>query len=122
MLSFLLIPLLTLVLRVSAQDHPMMTPEDKAAKITDWMKTNLKLTDDQVSKVQPINLKYAQKWADTKNSTADQKAKMDAMKAYDTAKDSELKGVLTPEQYTTWQTKKDEMKKQMMDKMKEKKE
>ena len=121
MLSFLLIPLLTLVLRVSAQDHPMMTPEDKATKTTEWMKTNLKLTDDQVSKVQPINLKYAQKWADMKNSTADQKAKMDAMKANDAAKDSELKAILTPEQFTAYQSKKDEMKKQMMDKAKEKK-
>jgi len=121
MLSFLLVPLLTLVLRVSAQDHPTMTPEDKAAKVTDWMKTNLKLTDDQVSKVQPINLKYAQKWADMKNGTEDKKAKMDAMKADEAAKDAELKAVLTPEQFSTWQTKKDEMKKQMMEKMKEKK-
>ena len=43
------------------------------------------------------------------------------MKANDAAKDSELKAILTPEQFTAYQSKKDEMKKQMMDKAKEKK-
>ena len=119
--SFLLVPLLTLVLSVSAQEKQHMNPQEKAQKLTDWMKTNLKLTDDQVAKVQPINLKYAQKMADTKNSTQDQKAKMDAMKADEEAKDAELKAVLTPEQYTSWEAKKADMKKEMMEKMKDKK-
>ena len=118
--SFLLVPLLTLVLSVSAQEKQHMNPQEKAQKLTDWMKTNLKLTDDQVAKVQPINLKYAQKMADTKNSTQDQKAKMDAMKADEEAKDAELKAVLTPEQYTSWEAKKADMKKEMMEKMKDK--
>jgi hypothetical protein len=118
--SFLLVPLLTLVLSVNAQEKMHMTPQEKAQKLTDWMKTNLKLTDDQVAKVQPINLKYAQKMADTKNSSQDQKAKMDAMKADEEAKDAELKAVLTPEQYTSWEAKKADMKKEMMEKMKDK--
>ena len=109
--SFLLVPLLTLVLSVSAQDKQPMNPQEKAQKLTDWMKTNLKLTDDQVAKVQPNNLKYAQKMADTKNSTQDQNAKMAAMKADEEAKDTELKAVLTPEQFTAWQSKKADMKK-----------
>ena len=119
--SFLLVPLLSLVLSVNAQDKQPMNPQEKAQKLTDWMKTSLKLTDDQVAKVQPINLKYAQKMADTKNSTQDQKAKMDAMKADEEAKDAELKAVLTPEQYTSWEAKKADMKKEMMEKMKDKK-
>ena len=118
--SFLLVPLLSLVLSVNAQDKQPMNPQEKAQKLTDWMKTNLKLTDDQVAKVQPINLKYAQKMADTKNSTQDQNAKMAAMKADEEAKDAELKAVLTPEQYSAWQTKKADMKKEMKE-MKEKK-
>jgi len=118
--SFLLIPLLSLVLSVNAQDKQPMNPQEKAQKLTDWMKTSLKLTDDQVAKVQPINLKYAQKMADTKNSSQDQNAKMAAMKADEEAKDAELKAVLTPEQYSSWQTKKADMKKEMKE-MKEKK-
>jgi len=118
--SFLLVPLLSLVLSVNAQDKQPMNPQEKAQKLTDWMKTSLKLTDDQVAKVQPINLKYAQKMADTKNSSQDQNAKMAAMKADEEAKDAELKAVLTPEQYSSWQTKKADMKKEMKE-MKEKK-
>ena len=116
--SFLLVPLLTLVLSVSAQDKQPMNPQEKAQKLTDWMKTNLKLTDDQVAKVQPINLKYALAMADTKQHTGSN-AKM-AMKADEEAKDAELKAVLTPEQYSAWQTKKADMKKEMKE-MKEKK-
>jgi len=42
------------------------------------------------------------------------------MKADEEAKDAELKAVLTPEQYSSWQTKKADMKKEMKE-MKEKK-
>ena len=38
-----------------------LTPQEKAAKKTAWMKANLGLSDDQVKQVEPLNLAYAQK-------------------------------------------------------------
>ena len=39
------------------------TPEEMAKRTTDWMKTELKLTDDQASKVEAINLSMAKERA-----------------------------------------------------------
>ena len=36
-------------------------PEERARQITEWMKTNLQLSDAQVPKVQAVNYKCAQK-------------------------------------------------------------
>lgn len=121
MFSFLLIPLFTLMLGAYGQEKAMPSAEERATKLTNWMKTNLKLTDDQVTKIQPINLKYANKMNELKASTQDKNVKMQAMKADDAAKDSELKAILTPDQYSTYQSKKEELKKEMSEKMKEKK-
>ncbi|MDH7463093.1 hypothetical protein QEG73_17485 [Chitinophagaceae bacterium 26-R-25] len=99
----------------------MPTASERATKTTNWMKSNLKLTDDQVSKVQDINLKYANKMDELKNSTDTKKQKMATMKSDESAKDAELKTVLNDSQYQSWLQKKEEMKKEMKEKMKEKK-
>lgn len=98
----------------------MPTASERATKTTNWMKSNLKLSDDQVPKVQDINLKYANKMDELKNSADSKKQKMETMKADESSKDAELKGVLTDSQYQSWLQKKEEMKKQMKEKMKEK--
>ena len=116
--GFLLATLLALFTTASAQK---MTAEEQANKMTDWMKTNLKLTDDQVAKVQAINLKYANKMHEAKNSTQSKDEKKSSMKAESAAKDSEMKGVLTADQYKSYMAKKEEMKKDMKEKMMAKK-
>src|SRR5215475_9013832 len=112
--GFLVTTLLALFTNVYAQK---MTAEEQATKMTDWMKTNLKLTDAQVPQVQVINLKYANKMNETGNSTLSKQEKMSSMKADVSFKDSEMKGVLTADQYKAYQAKKEQMKKEMKEKM-----
>ncbi|MDI3321498.1 hypothetical protein [Pinibacter soli] len=105
-------------LSVSAQ---MPSASERAMKQTNWMKSNLKLTDDQANKVQDVNLKYANKMDELHKSTATKQDKMTSMKSDEAAKDAELKAILNDSQYQTYLQKKEEMKKQMKEKMKEKK-
>jgi len=116
--------LFMLSLNVYAQDHQHKamnaTPEERANKLTDWMKKNLQLNDNQVSQVQALNLKYAQQNESLKGGTDTKEQKMKTMKANETARDSELKGILTADQYKKWQAKKSETKDAMKEHMKEK--
>jgi hypothetical protein len=59
--SFLVSGLLFVVNVIHAQKKTSSTPEERAAKLTEWMKTNLQLNGDQATQVQTINLKYANK-------------------------------------------------------------
>lgn len=99
----------------------MAPAEECAAKLTDWMKTNLQLTAPQEPQVQQINLEYAKKTDAVKNSQARKMEKAKTLKANDQAKDAELKAVLTEDQFKTYQTQKDELKKRFKEEMKEKK-
>jgi hypothetical protein len=105
---------------ICAQEKTPATPEERATKLTEWMKSTLRLNDSQVSQVQTINSKYAQKNEEIKSAGMGKRKKMQTLKANETGRDAELKTVLTPEQYTTYETKKDEMKKMMKEKAKEK--
>jgi hypothetical protein len=105
----------------NAQKKNEMTTEEMAGKLTGWMKTNLELTDNQVGHVQTINLKYANKMMELQNDgSSNKKQKMRALKADSDAKDQELKRVLTADQFQTWLSKKDEAKKALKEKIKEK--
>jgi len=98
------------------------TPEERANKLTLWMKTNLQLGDSQVVRVQEINLKYANKMQQLyDNTTLKRRQKVQLLQDNDKAKDQELKGVLTDDQYKTYQSKKAEAKKQVKEKMKHQK-
>jgi len=85
------------------------------------MKTNLQLNDDQATQVQTINLKYANKTQGLQTQSLSRKQKMQTLKENDKAKDAELKTVLTHDQYNSYQAKKDEVRKQMKERMREKK-
>jgi len=103
---------------VHAQAPQMPSAQDRAAKMTDWMKTNLTLTDAQLPKIQDINLRYAQMMDSLKSSSADQADKMTAMKADNAAKDAEIKSVLTDSQFQAYQAKEAEMKEKYKNQMK----
>jgi hypothetical protein len=94
------------------------TPEQIADKFTQWMKVNLELTSAQVNHVQSINLKYANKLQELKQSPNTKQQKMRALKADGDAKDQELKRVLTSEQFQTWIDKKEDVKKEMKETVK----
>jgi hypothetical protein len=106
----------------NAQQKVTATPEQRANKVTDWMKANLQLDESQVSQVKDINLKYANKTQEVKdNTTLTRRQKLQVLQDNDKAKDKELKNVLTEDQYKTYQSKKAEIKKQVKQKMKENK-
>ena len=119
--SFLLTGLLFAFNIIYAQKKTSSTPEERAGKLTGWMKTNLQLNDDQATQVQNINLKYANKTQGLQTQSLSRKEKMQILKDNDKAKDAELKNVLTADQYNSYQAKKDEIRKQMKEKMREKK-
>lgn len=117
----ILITLLFTVNIIWAQKKTSSTPEERAAKLTEWMKTNLELNSDQATQVQNINLKYANKTQGLQTQSMSRKQKMQTLKDNDKAKDAELKNVLTADQYSAYQAKKDEIRKQMKERMREKK-
>ena len=118
--SFLLTGLLFLV-NITYAQKKTSNPVERADKLTEWMKTNLQLNDDQVTQVQNINLKYANKTQGLQTQSMSRKDKMQTLKENDKAKDAELKNVFTTDQYNAYQAKKDEIRKQMKEKMREKK-
>jgi hypothetical protein len=119
--SFLLVVTLLVFSGVHSQKKTSSTPEERAGKITEWMKTNLQLNDDQVTQVQNINLKYANKTQELQTASMSRKQKLKVLKDNDQVKDAELKNVFTADQYNAYQAKKDEIRKQMKEKMRDKK-
>lgn len=83
--------------------------EDRAKRITGLMKSELKLTATQETKVQAINLKYAKLMDQTKKIT-DNAQRMKTMSENEKAKDAELKTVLTADQFKAYEKYKAEMK------------
>lgn len=118
MLSLAAMTVIMLISTASfAQDKmPHKTPEERAKMMSDKMKTELSLTDDQYQKVQAINLDFANKTKDIKKDGADKAGWAEKMKPLDEERTTSLKGVLTPDQFTKFES----MKKDMKDKHKEK--
>ncbi|PWK27979.1 hypothetical protein LV89_01386 [Arcicella aurantiaca] len=85
-----------------------MDPEKMSTEETNWMKKKLKLTEEQIPKVETININYAFKkfdlFEDAKKLTPpypeDVRLKFkDRLNAIREGKSKELKAVLTEEQY-----------------------
>jgi len=95
-----------------AQEKERRSAQERAQLQTGRMTKDLGLTTMQASQVETINLKYAEQ-ADAlraERQAAKEKAPKEGKgKALAEAKDAELKAVLTPEQYATWQVKKEAM-------------
>jgi len=98
---------------VFGQQMQKRTPEQKAENQTRWMQKNLGLTQDQNKKVYDIILYYAQQ-ADNANASAGQAKKAEKLEVK-RDKDTELRAVLTGEQYQKYQAHVQEMKEKMRD-------
>ena len=108
--------LLGMVTNIYSQEKSV---DASADKWTDWMKKTLTLSDDQASKVQAINRNYAGKIYGVKTDKGKSKQqKSAAMKQQIGAMDGELKGVLSDEQFKTYQSKRKEMMKEKREKRK----
>ncbi|WP_276372641.1 hypothetical protein [Chryseolinea sp. H1M3-3] len=95
------------------------TPEERAQLQTDYMKENLALTPEQEPKIHDLNLKYAKKMQDAYNTTDRRFQKLKKMKSIGDDKDQELKSVLNPDQYATYEKNKELMKEKMRARAKE---
>ena len=102
---------------VSAQK--MGDAAERSAKLTEWMRINLNLTDEQLPPVRDINLKYAKKMDALKTNSLPKSEKMKQIEDNDKAKDKELKGVLTGSQFQTYLSKKQEIKKKFKENLKQ---
>jgi hypothetical protein len=96
------------------------TPEERAELQTEYMKKSLMLSSDQEPKIHDLNLKYARKMQDAYNTNDRKLQKLKKMKAVGSQKDQEIKSMLNPEQYATYEKNKEEMKEKMRERAKEK--
>jgi len=96
----------------SAQERPTLansTPEQRAKLQTEFMTSKLDLGTEQATKVQGINLKYAEKMEPVLKGSESQMLKVRAAAEISRNKDTELKQVLSDEQYKKYLGSKDEL-------------
>ncbi len=86
------------------------TPIERAASQTRFMKSRLKLSSDEVAKVQDINQEYAEKIEPILKGSSFSLFKRRDIKAILEQKDDALRNVLTPEQFEVYSNAKDELK------------
>jgi hypothetical protein len=97
------------------------TPEKKATALTDRMKTQLTLTDDQYKQVYDVNLDFVTQLGALKADAGSKMSKFRKMKTIDNDRDAALKKILSADQFSTFQTNKEENRKEMKEKYKESK-
>ena len=96
------------------------TPEQRAEMQDKWMQSNLSLDAKTTESVSAINLEYAKKTQALVTSDAGKFEMIGTFRKNAKAKDAELEAILTPEQYSLYQTKKSEMQAKMKKKLKAK--
>lgn len=101
------------------QTNTKNSPEERAKLLTQWMKENLQLTDAQMEKASAINLEYAQKM-ETLKSIDSKLGRFRKFKELSSEKDSCLKNLLTTEQYSLYQEKKQELRSELRERYKQK--
>ena len=119
----LLVAALSLLIVVAAGAQNEMeklkssTPEERARLQTEMMKTKLGLTTDQTPKVAAINQKYAQRMDPIIKGQEGPLMRLRQMREVGQAKEAELKGVLSPEQFQKYLAEKQEMREKFEDKL-----
>jgi len=108
-----------LFVALTSSAQKMGDAAERSSKLTEWMRINLNLTDEQLPTVRDINLKYAKKMDELKNNSLPKSEKMKQITDNDKAKDGELKNVLTASQFQTYLSKKQEIKKKFKENLKQ---
>ncbi len=105
------------------KERPRGTVDERVKARTERMTRELGLSAEQVERVEVMNRQQATE-AEKDRAAGDQEreARRAAMKERRDRYDVELKAVLTPDQYTKWQAKKEEGKKKLQDKRTERRE
>ncbi len=87
-----------------------MTVEERAKSVTEWMKTELKLTSEQIAPVDSINLLFAKTQQLLFQSADGDRTKIrESMEGLEKEKVTALAKVLTPEQLEAYKKKAQEM-------------
>ena len=96
-----------------AQSEAIMnsTPEQRAKVLTALMRAKLNLTDEQLPKIEAINLQFAQKMEPVIKGNDGLFAKRRAAQEIDQEKEAALKGALSSAQFTTYLAAKSDLKK-----------
>lgn len=96
------------------------TPEQRAKALTEFMKSKLSLTTDQLPKVADLNLKYARKMEPVIKGSEGPLMKMRQAEEINHEKQAELKQILSPQQFDTYLASKEEMRERIEEKLEEK--
>lgn len=88
----------------TAQMHPgMPNPEERAKRLAEMLKTELKLDIKQSKKVQDIVLKYSKRIDTLRTKSKNRDEVFELMRKIQAEQDNEIKKVLTEEQYKKYQ-------------------
>lgn len=93
----------TALLFAAGRSMAQTSPEERAKKLSEKMKTELSLTDEQYVKVQAINLEYAKKNDEIMKGSGGKFAKYKSLKSAQKEKKKELKPILTDEQFKKYE-------------------
>jgi hypothetical protein len=115
----LTVMLFVLMNALYAQDK---SNEERAKMLTENMKKNLALADDQYEKVYTINLVFVTKASQIRNSSGGRLGKARKLKSADGDRDKMLKGVLTEEQHKKFKAQKAENREEMKKRYEQRKE
>jgi hypothetical protein len=115
-LGFALVMLVPALAMAQMEGLKNTTPEERATKLTSMMESELSLDQKTTEAVSGINLKYAKETQALMESGGTQFGKIMTFRKNEEAKDAELKGVLTPEQYSQYEQKKSAMRETMKQK------
>lgn len=103
------------------EDMAKLSAEEIAERQTNRMKTDLNLTEEQIPKVQAINLEYAKKTKELfANEALSRPEKFQEMQVMNSNKEFELKKVFTKEQYKLFKAQQEERRKKMEEKKEQK--
>lgn len=89
---------LAFTVSASAQDRSA----NSAQKLTDKLKTELSLNDEQYNKVLEINKVYSDKTTEARKNSTDRAVTATAVKGFNEERETKLKAVLTEDQYKTY--------------------
>lgn len=104
LLFVLLISLNAVAQQGQGRGRYTMDPKDFAERQTTQIKESLNLTAEQLPKVEALNLKYAEKMSEARTQTeGDREAMRGKMREMMTEKDTELKEILTADQWTKFE-------------------
>lgn len=88
----------------AAQMRPgMPNAEERAARLTERLKTELKLDNSQMQKVKEILLKHSKKIDALREKSTNRDEMIEKMKKIQVEQDNEIKNLLTKEQFKTYQ-------------------